>query len=132
MKLPITMLRRNFFNRLTNLISSLGILAVNKSVKEKKLIYTEYVRGFQFNGGKSLLPLMHKGDTLLLKREPENEYDEKAVALKWNNKKIGYLPAVENVSIATMLDQGIELSCSIVEIDKTADMWEAVKVGVWM
>ena len=125
------MLRRNFFGKLANIFSTTAIAAAIP-IKEKKLIYSEYIKGFQFNEGKPFLSELKKGDTLLMQREPENDYDENAVALYWNNKKIGYLPVMENVSISTMLDQNIALTCTIEEVNVKGPLWEAVRIGVWI
>ncbi|MDX1652981.1 MAG: HIRAN domain-containing protein [Brumimicrobium sp.] len=44
-----------------------------------------------------------------LEREPNNKYDHFAVALYVQGRKIGYLPAYENVVIARMLDAGVRM-----------------------
>lgn len=125
------MLRRNFFGKLANIFSTTTIVAAIP-IKEKKLIYSEYIKGFQFNEGKSFLLKFKKGEVLIMQREPENDYDENAVAIYWNNKKIGYLPVMENVSISNMLDQNIALTCTIEEVNVKAQLWEAVRIGGWI
>ena len=43
-----------------------------------------------------------------LEREPNNKYDHFAIAVYVQGRKIGYLPAYENVVTAKMLDAGVE------------------------
>ncbi len=51
-----------------------------------------FVRGFRFYEGPNLLGGMAEGHELELVREPDNEYDDCAIALYWNGKKIGFIP----------------------------------------
>ena len=43
-----------------------------------------------------MLHRMQEGDMLELVREPENKHDTCAVALRYNMKKIGYIPRAFN------------------------------------
>lgn len=52
-----------------------------------------------------------------LEREPNNKYDHFAIAVHVQDRKIGYLPAYENVVIAKMLDAGVEIQV-IINIDQ--------------
>jgi hypothetical protein len=46
------------------------------------------------------------GDRLDFYREKENKYDEKAILVKHNNHKIGYVPRQQNEVLANLMDAG--------------------------
>ena len=48
------------------------------------------------------------GNCLNLKRELQNAYDSNAVAIYFDDYKLGYLPQEENEVIAKLLDMGYE------------------------
>ncbi len=64
--------------------------------------------------------LINRGDTLFLKREPNNKYDRKAIMVTADDGYLlGYVPRVDNPEIAEMMDNGEKLyailACSGVE-----------------
>lgn len=60
---------------------------------------------------------------LELKREPKNKFDEMAIALHFNNSKIGYIPRERNEVIARLMDAGKSFYAHI-----AAKEWE----GNWL
>lgn len=52
----------------------------------------------------------------ILVREPNNKYDRFAIAIHVQGRKIGYLPAFENVVIAKMMDAGVEIQLVIIQV----------------
>ena len=48
------------------------------------------------------------GDALALRREPDNDYDARAVSI-WSvqGEKLGYVPRVENQALANLMDAGL-------------------------
>ena len=100
-------------------LGSVGLVIPNTLWSQKPVkIYDNYVKGlmhYQFRKIKKQLTL---GQELLLKREIANTYDQFAVEVYFNKYKLGYLAAYENIAIANMLDQGVEFSAFISEIDK--------------
>ena len=69
------------------------------------------VKGFHYvEGADAILPLLREGETLILRREPENIHDCNAVrVLRQDGQPIGYLPMASNSIPAALLDQGIPL-----------------------
>lgn len=45
---------------------------------------------------------------LILKREPDNEYDTFAILVLFNDHKLGYIPKSKNQTIARLMDAGKE------------------------
>lgn len=57
-----------------------------------------------------------QGDELQLVREPDNPYDEDAVAVHCQGGKIGYLNLISAGEIAPILDEGGEVRCRVSDI----------------
>lgn len=75
---------------------------------------------------------MKEGDLLELVREPGNEHDDCAVALRWRGKKIGYIPASTNEMLSYLLDaDALSLFAVITHLEKNAQPWENVAVAVY-
>jgi hypothetical protein len=76
---------------------------------------------------------MKTGDLLELVREPGNEHDPCAIALHFNNKKIGYIPAGQNEVLSRLMDAGvIELLAEITHLEPQAATWENVHIAVYI
>lgn len=90
-----------------------------------------FVRGFQYYAGPGLLDVMKEGSMLELVREPENEFDECAIALHFNSEKIGYIPAESNEILSRLLDGGVvEMVAEITHLNPDASTWENVHIAV--
>lgn len=70
------------------------------------------VKGFAYVPQRdALAALLRNGEPLLLRREPDNPYDCKAVKLlRVDGSPIGYLPRRYNAIPAALLEQGQQLS----------------------
>lgn len=77
-----------------------------------------------------VLPELRVGDSLELRREPDNRHDGRAVEVWWRNRKLGYLPRVENAAVAQMADAGQRLECAVVDVVPSKFPWGAVTVQV--
>lgn len=64
------------------------------------------VAGFAFAEGCMVFDKLKPGVKLELEREPNNNFDSYAVAIYYENAKIGYIPKGSNVDICTFLDMG--------------------------
>jgi hypothetical protein len=45
---------------------------------------------------------------------------------------LGYLPRVENITVARMMDKGQHINTLIENKQKSADPWERMTVEVWL
>ncbi|ULT45304.1 HIRAN domain-containing protein [Niabella defluvii] len=81
-------------------------------VRQYRRVYLlqSFVRGFRFNNGPQLLEKMLEGDMLELVREPYNTFDDRAIALHFNQHKIGYIPREDNDMLSKINGCG---SCSV-------------------
>ncbi|MEZ5195249.1 MAG: HIRAN domain-containing protein [Bacteroidales bacterium] len=125
------MKRSQFINNLLAL-GGLNLLPANvfKSY-DKYYLLQFFVAGFRFYKGMELLESMNEGDLLELLREPENPHDECAIALYWNNEKIGFIPRDENALLSRLIDaNALDLIAEISHLNKEVEPWENVHVAV--
>ena len=88
-----------------------GIILPKSLFLQKKIkIYDNYLSGLSYYEYKSIASQLTEGTELYLKREIENLHDRFAVEVYFQNSKIGYLRAFENIIIANMLDAGVDLT----------------------
>ena len=125
--------RLSFISRLIALggLSFLSGKTISTKQYQKFYLLQSFVRGFQYYDGPSLINQMKEGDMLELVREPDNEYDPCAIALHWNNHKIGFVPAEDNEMLSKLLDIGIpELIAEITFLQTDAAAWENVRIAI--
>ena len=93
-------------------------------------IYNNYLRGIPYYELRNCADLLRKGSPLNLKREIENVYDNYAVAVFYQNFKLGYLPAYENIVVANMLDQGVELKAAVSHWEDNPRSIDALSISI--
>jgi hypothetical protein len=81
------------------------------------------VAGTSFRSLSEIEPHIQTTSIFDLKREPDNEYDKKAVAIWFNDTKIGYIPKAKNEVIANLMDAGKVFSGKLISKE-----WE----GSWL
>lgn len=120
---------------LKTLLKSFAIGRLPVSItKDFRKIYLlqSFVAGFQYYEGVPLLSGMKEGDLLELVREPGNKYDSCAIALHWQGKKIGFIPAAINEMLSYLLDaEALSLFAVITHLEKNAQPWENVAIAVY-
>lgn len=71
------------------------------------MLFDSYVAGTTYIEDESVFDEIKEGDKLVLKREPENRFDENAIlVLDGKNRKIGYIPEKDNIVFARLMDAG--------------------------
>lgn len=68
---------------------------------------------------------------LTMKREPENEYDEYAIAIYCENTRVGYVPADMNLVCSRLMDAGKLFFCRVVD-KKWQHKWLNIKANIYM
>lgn len=110
-------------------------LIIPKSLlnKSQVKVYDNYVRGLQHYQFVKVEDSIKEGDRLLLRRESENIHDAFAVEIFYNDLKLGYLPAYENIVIANMLDAKVELNAfvSYIKKEKNPYKMEALAIEIF-
>jgi len=92
-----------------------------------------HIAGFRYYEGvkAEVARSLRAGDDVILRREPENAYDEKAVEVYTRSGlKLGYLPRGDNRVIASLADQDIDLRAELCFLDSGAGFreWPGVRV----
>ena len=126
------MKRRTFFGRL---FGSLGAAATGTGLSTQArsvLIQESPIAGFQFHQGDAIWSSLVVGAALKLLREQKNAHDPDAVAVYFQEKKLGYVPRAENSAIAQMMDRGENLEASISKLAIKEDPWERVRFTVFL
>jgi HIRAN domain len=130
------MLNRSDF--LKKLFTSVGVATIPNVVlamaKQYQRIYLmqDFVRGFKYYEGPKLLKELEAGAILQLVREPKNNYDEFAIALHYNSKKVGFVPMESNEMLAKILDAGLlQLHAEIQAVQPNAKTWENLAFTIY-
>ncbi len=120
---------------LKQLIASIAIgrlpISVTKDFRKIYLLQC-FAAGFRHYEGMRLLADMKEGDLLELVREPLNEYDPCAIALHWQGKKVGFIPASINEMLSYLMDaEALSLFAVITHLEKNTQPWENVALAVY-
>lgn len=99
-------------------------------VEGQIIVQTSPLAGFQYHAGRALFPLMSVGDRLELAREPDNPHDARAILVTWRGAVIGYLPRLENLDLARLMDRGLAVSGRILHLQPGRDHWKRVLLEV--
>ena len=83
------------------------VLAASAPAGELALLET-YVAGARADVAETVRGALEPGAPLRLVREPDNDYDGRAVAV-WtpDGHKLGYVPRIDNKPLARLMDAGI-------------------------
>jgi hypothetical protein len=65
-----------------------------------------HIAGFTYYNGIEVFEQMKIGSKLTLQAEPENQFDPNAVAIYYQNEKLGFVPKGENDLIRKFLNLG--------------------------
>ena len=76
----------------------------------RMLIQSAAVAGFRHHQAPTLFDQLSPGDTLTLRREPDNPYDPRAIQVLWQGQLLGYVPRRNNQALAWAMDQNPQLS----------------------
>ena len=99
-----------------------------------KIMQSFFIAGFQYHDGALALKKLKPGKKLELIVEPDNPHDPDAVAIYRKGVHLGYVPGDSNAALAQLLRFGHAnvLECRIMQVDKEADPWKQVRVGIYV
>lgn len=124
--------RLEFIKNLFTASSLVVLPSIDLKQYQKIYLLQSFVRGFQYYLGEEMIDKMKVGDMLELVRERENKYDKDAIALHFQGKKIGFIPAESNETLAKLIDaQLLELHCEIAAIKSNAKSWESIFIALY-
>ena len=116
----------------SGLLSALSKGGISVSILPKDILVLEtIVAGTSFRKLKDMEPQLAAKVRLELKREPENEYDTFAIALHFQQTKIGYIPKDCNEVISRLLDAGKAFYATI-EAKEWEGNWLKIEIKVYL
>ena len=98
--------------------------------KQHFLLNKFSVAGFTFYKGTDFINTMKAGETISMKPKPTNPHDKYAVELYYKEQMIGHIPRSDNRHIFRLLEQGLDLICTIWQVNPEEDTWQMCKVKV--
>lgn len=88
-------------------------VAADRPASVRMLVQDSPLAGFRHAEAGAVWPDLREGDVVALVREPENPFDENAVRVEWQGRKLGYVPRRDNAALAWALDRGEVLHARI-------------------
>ncbi len=130
------MKRRGFLQTILGLAAGTSALPVNSNTRTQqnnrplKLLETS-IAGFQYYEGERLFNHIKIGDTVQLRRAPENKYDKRAVEVYWKGNMLGHIPGNGNMGISQMMDRDECLSSRITRLSRSDNPWLRIEIEVY-
>ncbi|MBQ4188237.1 MAG: HIRAN domain-containing protein [Firmicutes bacterium] len=113
------------------LVSGKGVADAVKPLLQEIHLFDSFVAGTMSLKDPSVLDALTEGDKLSLRREV-NKFDENAIALlSPSGEKIGYVPEMDNVIFARLMDAGKVLSARIDSIDRKGS-FSQIRIGIYL
>lgn len=88
------------------------------------------IAGFQFHGGEACWRRIKADDRLVLRREPGNRHDARAITVEWQDVMLGYVPREANYALSQMMDRGARVEARVKSLREAADPWQRVMMEV--
>ncbi len=134
------MKRKDFFKKAFGIgggvilgFTGLGSLSTEKEEdksKDFKLMSTN-IAGLRYYEGNENLKNICEGDAVQLVREPINIHDAKAIAIYWQNRKLGYIPRHHNMAVCSIMDAGITTKAQIAHINPEQSDWHKIYIRIF-
>jgi|GEM_PF-902729 len=100
-------------------------------IDRNRLFFQTEIVGTRYQNIEDLAKRLTFGDRLLLIREPENSHDRNAIQVcTIDHIKLGYIPRIQNYSLAKIMDHGIQPVAHLV--DKYADPYYRLIIRVYL
>ena len=115
------------------------VLAVEKQGMDELLkplskeihLFDTFIAGTSYLKDKTVLKEIKRGDKLILRRE-DNKFDDNAIlVLTEAGKKTGYVPEMDNVIFARLMDAGKMLVAKVSKIDKKGSFTQ-ISIGIYL
>ncbi len=122
-------------------LGMIGLLSIdfnngnNRSLTKTNLytkLLTINIAGFNYYDGLKIENLLNKDDSIILKREINNKYDNKAIEVYYGIYKLGYIPRRHNNILSKLMDSNKKLIAKIRHINKYESYWNRVYIGIYL
>lgn len=78
-----------------------------------------------------IYPTLLPDTVLRMVRQPQNEHDENAIAIYYEEHRIGYMPQELNLVISRLMDAGKEFYARVVQVKKLRE-WVRISTKLFM
>ncbi len=79
-----------------------------------------------------IYPSLKVGEVLKLVRDPHNKHDEYAIAIMYQNDRVGWVPKSMNTVISRLLDAGKTLFFKITDLAEENTPWKHIAGKIYM
>ena len=69
---------------------------------------------------------------LTMLRQPDNEVDQYAIGIYFNQTQLGWVPMKDNLVIARLMDAGKLFNCKVVSVSKNSPSSPRINVSIYM
>jgi hypothetical protein len=90
------------------------------------------IAGSHYYDCHAVLDRLRPGDSLQLRRQPDNPHDPRAIEVFWRRHKLGYVSRLDNSAAASLLDRAHTLHAEIIGIDDPHEKWEPLRLRLWV
>ena len=99
---------------------------------QKVTIYDNFIKGMRHYLKREAVAKFKQGQKIDLLRDETNIHDRFAIRVMDEGRKIGYVSAFENIVLANMMDQGVQLDAQISEVNASPDRYlsDAVAISI--
>ena len=109
-----------------------SVAAMLRPLHTEVLLFDSYVAGTGFIKDTSVFEGLKVGDTLALRREPDNRFDDNAIlVLDGAERKLGYIPEKDNIVFARLMDAGKYLTAKIVRLEEKGS-FRQINISIYL
>ncbi len=103
-----------------------------KPLQNEIMLFKTYIAGITHLDDDEPVDELVTGDKLILKRQPENRFDENAIlVLDQKERKLGYVPERDNIVFTRLMDAGKYLTAKVVDINDN-DYFRKVGIEIYL
>ena len=115
-----------------SLYSEFTVGELLKPLQNEIMLFKTYIAGITHLDDDEPVDELRLNDKLILKRQPENKFDENAIlVLDQKERKLGYVPEKDNIVFTRLMDAGKYLTAKVVEIDDD-DYFRKVRIEIYL
>jgi hypothetical protein len=118
-------------SELITTIQQNGITDLIKPLVKEIFLFDTFIAGTSYVD-KKLIVALSPDDKLILRREEDNRFDDRAVmVLDKDQHKVGYIPEKDNAIFSRLMDAGKLLTAKVKKIDRKGD-FSKIEIGIFL
>jgi hypothetical protein len=125
--------RLGFIKRLVGFVAGSALVKPDIiSSRPKNKIYSAYVKGYKHYDGHKIIHNLQVGSSLQMVPEPNNPFDDCAIAIYSGAYKLGYFPKEDNVVLSSLIaSKHGSFEVIVDEVNRDGVYWEKIGFVVW-